>query len=189
MPVMSKRRRLTGKQPAPYKIYVEAQDWREDERDATYMTLYVNGNQTVRSVKDMIEQHLGFHNPCINLWTYYRPAGIRYNMQSYVYDGRLLEDDNTIAQTSVTEYSIVVSEYRERDIQIIIQKLNGSRINLNVRRRGSVSGAKDRLADVLDTHPCQQQFVFDGVLLNNDETLVHYGREIGSVVNLIMGPD
>ena len=171
-----KRRRITGKQPAPYRIYV-------DTPGNKRLTLFVKGSDTVFGLKNMIEQHLAARTDDHLLTLTYRVTGMsRNNVPRYVQDLRSLEDDHTLAHAGVTEASVLKSFHRDL-IWIKIYTMSGQETTLEANRNDAIY--RIRLPSTVHKRHTDAQYIFGDTILNNDFTLKHYGIQEGAELSVV----
>ena len=142
------------------------------------ITLDVGDGDTISSIKDKIKDIEGI--PC--------------DQQRLVFNGKQLEDANTIADYGIQADSSIHLVLRLRgggndgtgSKQIFIKTLQGKTITLDVGDGDTISSIKDKIKDI-EGIPCdQQRLVFNGKQLEDANTIADYGIQADSSIHLVL---
>ena len=118
--------------------------------------------------------------------------GIPLNQQQIVYQGKSLNNENTLRYYSISDDSalhlkqqIRVSTTEPKTIRIFIKDLSGSHITLFVDPLSRIEEIKELISERVGLTPCQQRLLFAGRQLEDKNTLQDYFIAKDSTIHLI----
>ncbi len=115
--------------------------------------------------------------------------GIPKDQQRLVFNGKQLEDNNTIQDYGIQSESSIHLVLRLRgggSKQIFIKTLQGKTITLDVNDADSIDTIKSKICDIEGIPKDQQRLVFNGKQLEDNNTIQDYGIQSESSVHLVL---
>jgi len=135
--------------------------------------LFVAESVTIKTVKDLILEK----------------EGIPPEYQRFIFGGRQLEDNNTLAQYNIKNQYTIQLIFNARLIQIFIQTLIGKTIELNVAENDKIKTVKDLIFKKEGFPPEQQIFIFERNQLEDNKTLAECNIKNQSTIHLVLKKD
>ena len=135
--------------------------------------LNVEPSDTIKTVKDLI----------------LKKEGIPPEYQRFIFGGRQLEDNYTLAQYNIKNQYTIQLIFNAKLIQIFIQTLTGKTIELNVEPSDTIKTVKDLILKKEGIPPEQQMFIFEGKLLEDIKTLAECNITNQSTIHLALKKD
>ena len=137
------------------------------------INLDVDPSDTIKTVKDLILKKEGF------------PP----EQQRFIFGGRQLEDNNTLARYNIKNQYTIQLIFNARLIQIFIQTLIGKTIELNVAESVTIKTVKDLIFKKEGIPPEQQIFTFEKKQLEDNKTLAECNIKNQSTIHLVLKKD
>ena len=137
------------------------------------INLDVDPSDTIKTVKDLI----------------LKKEGIPPEHQRFIFGGKQLEDNNTLAQYNIKNQSTIQLIFNARLIQIFIQTLIGKTIELNVAESVTIKTVKDLIFKKEGIPPEQQIFTFEKKQLEDNKTLAECNIKNQSTIHLVLKKD
>jgi ubiquitin len=141
------------------------------------ITLEVNDDDSIESIKKKINDI----------------EGIPQDQQRLVFNGKQLEDANTLKDYNIDADSTIHLVLRLRGggietgvKQIFIKTLQGKSITLEVNDDDSIESIKKKINDIEGIPQDQQRLVFNGKQLEDANTLKDYNIDADSTIHLVL---
>ena len=134
------------------------------------INLDVIPSDTIKTVKDLI----------------FTKEGIPPEYQRFIFGGRQLEDNNTLARYNIKNQYTIQLIFNARLIQIFIQTLIGKTIELNVAESVTIKTVKDLIFKKEGIPPEQQIFTFEKKQLEDNKTLAECNIKNQSTIHLVI---
>ena len=133
------------------------------------INLDVDPSDTIKTVKDLI----------------LKKEGIPPEQQRFIFGGRQLEDNNTLAQYNIKNQSTIHIIFHSRNIKIFLKTLTGKTIELFVAESVTIKTVKDLILEKEGIPPEYQRFIFGGRQLEDNNTLARYNIKNQYTIQLI----
>ena len=137
------------------------------------INLDVEPSDKIKTVKDLI----------------LKKEGIPPEHQRFIFGGKQLEDNNTLAEYNIKNQSTIHLIFNARFIQIFIQTLTRKTIELKVASYDTIKTVKDLILKIKGIPPEQQIFIFEGKQLEDNKTLAECNIINQSTIHLALKKD
>jgi ubiquitin C len=142
--------------------------------DGSVFTLIVELSDTIKSIKEKIEEK----------------EGIPQNLQKLFYNGRpLVKYNTTLANNYIQNLSTIHLEIITTKQKIIyIKALDGNSITIDIKPSDTIFNIKEKIYEKRGISPNEQDLFFNRIQLEDAKTLSDYNIHNLSTVNLVILP-
>jgi ubiquitin C len=142
--------------------------------DGSAFTLIVELSDTIKSIKEKIEEK----------------EGIPQNLQKLFYNGRpLVKYNTTLANNYIQNLSTIHLEIITTKQKIIyIKALDGNSITIDIKPSDTIFNIKEKIYEKRGISPNEQDLFFNRIQLEDAKTLSDYNIHNLSTVNLVILP-
>ena len=111
--------------------------------------------------------------------------GISPDQQLLKFAGEQLKDGFTLSDFGICDWSTVHLGLRSTHMQIFVKTLTGKTVALKVEASDTIENVKVKIQEKEDIPADQQILIFDGILTQNQHTLLDYNIQNDSILHLV----